>query len=457
MAVELIMAMAVMTFLILIALEVPVALAIAGGGLLGIVLQVGTDMAALSLASIPFTSTAKYSLIVIPMYVLLGSLIANASIGERIFSAVNRFARYLPGGLAATAVGATAMFSGISGSSSADVATFGRISVTEMGRHGYSRDYAAAVVAAAGAFAALIPPSIGLVIYGILAEVSIGAMIVAGLLPGVISAVCLGLYVIVRARIDEKRGHVAGKSSRPQAVVGEEASDGIDPAKHPSSIRADMSAMFYALVLFLIVVGGLYAGIFTASEAGAVGALAAVVIAALNRKYHRLSFFELSRRSLTETANVTSMIFLLVIGGALFAYGLAYSGTPGKITEFILGLNIPPAAVLAVALLILIPLGAFLDGLSIMLLTVPLIAPVAIELGFEGVWVGILVLKCIEVGLITPPVGINAFIIAGIIKIPAEKVFRSLMPFVALDLALTALFFAFPEIVLVLPRQAGLL
>ena len=456
MGVELIMALAVITFLILIALEVPIALAIAGGGLLGITLQVGPDMTARALGSVPFTSSAKYTLIVIPMYVLLGCLIANASIGERIFSAVNRFARRLPGGLAATAVGATALFSGISGSSSADVATFGRISVTEMGRHGYSRHYAAAVVAAAGAFAALIPPSIGLVIYGILAEVSIGAMILAGLLPGLISAVLLGVYVVVRAWIDERRGFVAGTAARPQDAQDEPDED-LDLGPRRSGIGADLSAMFYALVLFLIVVGGLYAGVFTASEAGAVGALAALVIAVLNRKYHRLSFLELARRSLTETANVTSMIFLLVIGGAIFSYALALSGTPSRITEVILGFDIPPTAVLAVVLLVLIPLGAFLDGLSIMLLTVPLIAPVAMELGFDGVWVGILVLKCVEIGLITPPVGVNAFIISGIMKIPVEKVFRALVPFVVLDLCVTALFFAFPEIILVLPRQAGLL
>lgn len=450
---EIIMVLAIMVFLILIALEVPIALSIAGGGLFAIVLLTDFSMASKTLGTVPFSSTAKYSLVVIPMYVLLGSLIANASIGERIFSAVNRVAKHLPGGLAASAVGATALFSGISGSSSADVATFGRISVTEMSRHGYSRNYAAAVVASAGAFAALIPPSIALVLYGILAEVSIGGMILAGLIPGIVSSVILGVYVMVGAWIDKRQGHRRGMSAR----VDESQSSTATAAFGDRGIKADLSALLYAAILFLIVVGGLYGGYFTASEAGAIGALAALVIAVINKRHHQLSFLELLKRSLTETANVTSMIFLLVIGGALFSYSLALSGTPGKITEWATGLSIPPAAILVVVLALLIPLGAFLDGLSLMLLTVPIIAPVALELGFDGIWVGILVLKCIEIGLITPPVGINAFIISGIMKIPVEKVFRSLIPFVILDLAVTALFFMFPEIVLFLPRQAGLL
>ncbi len=450
---EIIIVLAIMVFLTLIAMEVPIALAIAGGGLFAIVLQTDVEMAGRALGTVPFSSTAKYSLVVIPMYVLLGSLIANASIGERIFSAVNRGARFLPGGLAATAVGATALFSGISGSSSADVATFGRISVTEMSRHGYSRNYSAAVVAAAGAFAALIPPSIALVLYGILAEVSVGAMILAGLLPGIISSFVLGFYVMGGAWIDKRQGHRWGMSAR----VDEADSSTATKAFGDRGMKADLSAIFYAGVLFLIVVGGLYAGIFTASEAGAIGALAALVIAWLNKKHHQLGFFELLKRSLSETANVTSMIFLLVIGGALFSYALALSGTPGKITQWAADLNIAPGAVLVIILVMLLPLGAFLDGLSIMLLTVPIIAPVAMELGFEGIWVGILVLKVIEIGLITPPVGINAFIISGIMKIPVEKVFKALIPFVVLDLCVTALLFMFPEIVLALPRQAGLL
>lgn len=463
---ELIAVLAILAFLILIALEMPIALAIGVAGVMGIVLQTNLDIASKTVATVPFSATSKYALFVIPMYVLLGCVISNAGIGMRIFNAVNRFVAWLPGGLAAATVAATSIFSGISGSSAADVATFGRISVNEMHRNGYDRAYSAAVVAAAGTFAVLIPPSITIVIYAILAELSIGAMILAGLMPGLISCVALALFVIVVGVREKRRmgapvhamtdgGVFESTSSRTVPVI--DASGRATEQSAAKVFRSELIALLYALILFLIVVGGLYLGLFTATEAGALGAFAALIIAILAQRFRLRDVARLTWAAVRETANITSMIFLLLIGGALFTYSLALSGLPVEISRWATELPIPPIAILGIVLLLLIPLGAFLDGLSIMLLTVPIIAPVAIEMGFDGIWFGILVIKCIEIGLITPPVGVNAFIVSGIVKIPVERVFRALLPFVLLDIAITALFFFFPETILWLPRAAGIL
>ena len=461
-------------FITLILLEVPIGLSIAISGTLGIIMMSGLTVASRVVATLPYSSTAKYALIVIPMYILLGTLIANAGIGTGIYRAANRVVSRLPGGLAAAAVIATALFSGISGSSAADVATFGRISVNEMTRHGYNKGYAAAVVAAAGAFAALIPPSVTIVIYAIIAEESVGAMIIAGLVPGVASALLLVVFVVTRGFFGSKsfggrKDDIAlarSIASKIEAVRGETGgtmtkvrlgtATVTDPALRRQGNRADAMAIVYAVIIFGIVVGGLYGGVFTATESGAVGAFAALVIAILARRSGEMTIKQLVMRSLQETASVTSMIFLLLIGGAIFAFFVASSGIPRNLTEWATSLPVPPEVVVAIFLLVLLILGMFLDGLSTMLLTVPLVAPVVVGLGFEGIWFGVLVLKMIEIGLITPPVGINVFIISGIVKIRVTEVFIRVFPFVLLDLGATAIFFLFPDIIMWLPRAAGL-
>jgi tripartite ATP-independent transporter DctM subunit len=223
----------------------------------------------------------------------------------------------------------------------------------------------------------------------------------------------------------------------------------------PATWRSDLPAVFYAAILFLIVVGGLYLGVFTATEAGAVGAFAALVIALVARRYRTEKLSTVLMRSFKETANVTSMIFLILVGGAIFTYFVAAAGLASDFTEWTVRLKIPDLMIVAVFLAVMLVLGMFLDGLSTLLLTVPLAAPVIASLGLDGVWFGILTLKIIEIGLITPPVGLNVYIIAGITRIPAEAIFRRALPFVGLDLVVTAAFFAFPDLITWLPRLAG--
>jgi C4-dicarboxylate transporter DctM subunit len=475
---ELAAGIAVAALFVLIALEMPVALALIGSGLIGLLLTGSTMNIASVLGSTPYSATAKYALFVIPMYILLGCLIANAGIGRAIYRAVNRVIGGIPGGLAATAVGATTMFSGISGSSAADVAAFGRISVQEMGRYGYTREYAAAVVAAAGAFAALIPPSIAIVLYGITAEVSIAALIFAGIIPGVLSCIILMGFVVMRAMRgsrtgDPSFGGAVKASPKPRGRSLDEAWEStanarallrtesvVVPRERRGLARlmhSDAVGVIYAVAIFTIVVGGLYGGLFTATEAGALGAVAALIIMVIEVKKKRASVFKVFAVSMRETVGVVGMIFLLIVGGAIFGYMLTLSGLPRVLTEWAGNLAVPPAIIVAMLLLILLPLGAVLDGLTAMLITVPLMSPIILELGFDPIWFGILVLKMIEIGLITPPIGINAFVISSATGIRAESVFKYLVPFVLLDLALTAIYFLVPEIILWLPRAAGLL
>jgi TRAP-type C4-dicarboxylate transport system permease large subunit len=464
----LIIVLALIAFLILIALEMRIGLALITSGALATFLLEGGEYTLNTLGSTPYTQTAKYALVIIPMYVLLGSLVGHAGIARLIYSAVARYLRWLPGGLAATAVGATAIFSGISGSSAADVAAFGKVTANEMSRHGHAKEYSAAVVAAAGTFAVLIPPNITIVLYAIIAEQSVGAMVIAALVPGALSALLLMAFVILqgfrqRNRIRSETKVAALSRVAPMAQVEEPHSNGSqtsDPEDSPiaadSTRAAEAVGLLYAFVLFTVVIVGLYAGVFTAVESGAMGAFTALVIAVIARRNSDLTLVELLRNSLREALGVTAMIFLLVIGAAILSNALTLSGIPRDLAEWAGGLSTSPYLIVAAMLVILVILGSILDGLSIMLLTVPIMAPIVEGLGFSGVWFGILVIKAIEIGLITPPVGLNAFIVSSVTGARIEGVFRYLIPFVVLDIAVMFLLFGYEDLILWLPRYAGL-
>ena len=379
------------------------------------------------------------------MFILMGALVANAGIAARIFAAAASILDRIPGGVAATTVAATTVFSGLSGSSAADVAAMGRISVSEMRKHGYPPAYAAGVVASAGAFAALIPPSIGLILYGVVSGESIGALILAGIIPGVISACALATMIVITAWRNGRR-------------IGNDAMvDYVDKqaAALPTTAGAKLTGVGSAALLFVIVAGGIYTGVFTVTEAAAVGAAASLVLSiAFQRSPHRV--LDVVFKSAKETVELTSMIFLLLIGGAIFGYFVVSTRLPADLAKWVGDLAVPPVVVLIVILLLMVPLGMFLDGLSIMLLVVPIIVPIVAVSGYDGVWFGILMIKMIEIGLLTPPVGLNVFVMSGIVRdVPVMSIFRVVVPFLLLDLCLVALFFLVPDLVTWLPSLAA--
>lgn len=437
-------------FLVVMASRAPIGLAMLVGGTAGIVVDSGWSVASAVLGNVGQNATAKYALVVIPMYVLMGCLIGNSGVGEQIYRTVNAGVRALrvPGGLPATAVLATAFFSGLSGSSSADIAAFGKVSVAEMERNGYGRAYSAAVVAAAGTFAVLIPPSIGLVVYAIVAEVSVGAMVMAGVVPGVLSALVLTTYVIGRESVASRR-----KIGEPaEATAG-----GALPTETERSIWADLPGVASGLLIFAVVVGGLYGGVFTATEAGAVGALVALLVALLARPGRSSRRWQSVAFSFREAVGATGMIFLLLIGASVLTFLIASTGLPRAVTSWTVEAGLAPHLVVALLLVMLLALGTVIDGLSMLVLVVPLAAPVVVSYGLDPIWFGVLCLKAIEIGLITPPVGLNVFVISGMTRQRPGEVFGRIWTFVVLDIALTCVLFAFPEVTLWLPRQAGLL
>jgi TRAP-type C4-dicarboxylate transport system permease large subunit len=466
---------AIVILLVLIALETPVGAALGIAAVVGVSLMKGWPNVWSSLETVPVSATAKYSLFAIPMFILLGCLLSNSGIAMRVYAAAQSVFKHVRGGLPIATAAATGVFSGISGSSAADVATIGRVSMREMRRHGYRPEFAAAVVAAAGAFAALIPPAIGMIIYAVLAEVSVGSMLLAGIIPGLLSVVALSVVLYLRAdkvgRIDDSEPRVAPPASMqtaPMAAIGKDHVGGgeevmaltiaRDAPRDISLSRGDIAAgLVVAAVLMLVVLGGIYGGIFTATEAASVGAALALIAAvgfALSNK--SLSLRKIISASVLETVQISSMIFLLLVGGSLFAYMIVLTRVPQQLSLWIIETGLPPLALVALVLILLLPLGMFLDALSIMLLTVPTLAPIMVGLGVDGIWFGILVLKMVEIGTITPPTGINVFVISGIDKrLKPERIFRDLVPFVVLDLVVTAILFAFPAIVTFLPSIAG--
>lgn len=450
MSVENIALLAIAFFIVLVLIEVPIAFALLIAGTSGIYLLAGPDVVFSTLAAVPYSAVAKYDLLILPMFILLGAIVANAGIATQIFAAANRLVGWLPGGLPVTTIFACTIFGGISGSSAADVATLGRVSIGEMRKHGYSAKFAAGVVAASGMVAILIPPSIPLVVYGIMTGLPIGSLLLAGIVPGLLTTAFFTAYVIIRAKWFQGGERAKLEELRSKQVDSVRSGQCVGPKD-----RYAFLGLFYAALLFLVVVGGIYAGVLTSTEAAAAGAFAALVIAIPISLVERRPILRMLKGSVMETAEMTAMIFALLIGSAVFTYFLALSGIPAELARWAVSLNVPPFVVVLCFLAILVPLGMFLDGLSMLLLTVPVAYPIIAQLGVDGIWFGILVITMIELGLITPPVGMNVYVVTALVDdLSLEDAFVGVSPFILIQLAVTAAIFIFPEIALFLPELA---
>jgi C4-dicarboxylate transporter, DctM subunit len=426
----------------LIAMKLPVGFALAISGSLGLVLVRGWSFTAATVAGEPYVSTARFSLVLIPMFILMGMLALQAGIAQDVYGFASRRFQRLPGGLGVATIGACAGFAAVTGSSAATVATIGRISINEMRKAGYSAAFASGIVAAGGTLGVLIPPSVILVIYGILTGESIGALLIAGIVPGILSALLYVVVILVRRRSEIDDRYAAEFARDFPALIREEV---------VSNSRGGV-ALAQVTILFGIVVGGIYSGIFTATESGAIAAFVALVMLLIASVRRREQLAGGLRKALMETAALSSMIFMLLIGGALFSLFVVTGGYAQAFATWVTSLPLPGLLIIALLLLALIPLGMFLDGLSILFLTVPLAYPVVSELGLSGIWFGILMVKMVEIGLITPPVGINVYVVAGAAPgLSIEQAFKGVWPFGLMDIITVALLFAFPVIVTFLP------
>jgi len=418
--------------LVWLALGVHIGVALGLAGFVGIFLSVGPDAAYAQLATIPFSTTNSFTLAVIPLFIMMGSLATEAAITTDLFRAAYLWLGKLRGGLAMATVMSSAAFGAASGSTIVNAAVFTKMAMPEMTRFGYDVRLSSGCIAAAGTIASLIPPSILMVIYGVITEQSIGKLLVAGIVPGVLTAVvyCGGIYLIARWR------------------------PALAPLAQVSISWAERWRSLYGVsgiaVLFVLVVGGIYGGYFAATYAGAVGATGAFIIALLKRRLGLRSLVE----ALKEAAVTTSVIFIIVVGGILFARFLTYSGLVTTISAALLGFEVGKYAYLFGFAVVYLILGMFIEPIAIMIMTLPVMYPVMTAAGFDPIWLGVISIKLAEISLLSPPVGLNVYVVKSSSPIPLRlgQVFAGVTPFIIFDLFTLALFIAFPQVLLWLPN-----
>lgn len=425
-------AVGIALLLVLLALRVPIAFALGLVSVGGIAVIRGASPAMASLETLPYNFIAHWSLSAVPMFLLMGNVAYHSGLTENLFQASRLWLSRLPGGLSVASVAACAGFAAASGSSVATASAMGRIAIPEMLKYRYDPGLATGSVAASGTLGSLIPPSILIVLFAIFAEVSIGKMLIAGILPGILSAL---IYVAM----------IVGRCMANPALAP------------PVEARVTWGERFGALadvwplpVLVIGVLGGIYTGFFTPTEAASGGAFISFVIAAIKR---RLTW-RVAKDAVLETLKATSMIFLIALGGILLTRFMAMSGLPLHLSALLEAYAVTPLLLVIGSSIIYIVLGMFLDAIGLMLLTLPIIMPMFEATGADPIWFGILVIKFLEIGLITPPVGLNVYVIKGVVgkSVPLETIFKGVMWFFAADIVALVLLIAFPQIVLVLPE-----
>ncbi len=416
---------------VLVVLGMRIAFATALVGFVGLWVIKNMGVAASVVGFLPHGIVAHYSLSVIPLFIIMGYYAFYAGLTDDVFFTARQWVGHLPGGLAIASVFGCAGFAACTGASTASAAIMGRVAIPEMRKYGYHPRLAAGVVAASGTLASLIPPSVILVIYGIITEQSIGALLIGGFIPGVISAAIYAGMIYTRVKISPELGQVQPKASWKERFV---------------SLRRTWGV----LLLIFLIIGGIYSGIFTPTEAGGAAAFSAFLMALFMR---RLTMERL-KESLLETGRTTIMIFSIIVGVLIFVRFLALTGLPSSFAEFILGLQVPRLLILIMILSVYVFLGMFLDAIGMLMLTLPIIFPAVVSLGYDPIWFGIIAVKMCEICLITPPVGLNCYIVRSVAPdIPLEEIFRGIIPFVAMDILTVALFIAFPQIITFLPSH----
>ncbi|WP_137391582.1 TRAP transporter large permease [Rhodoligotrophos defluvii] len=417
--------------LLLMAGGVPIGVAMGLVSFIGI-WAIASDVAAWGmLKAIPYNFAGSWDLTAIPMFLLMGFIAANAGLTAGLFRAMRILLWRLPGGLACASVGACALFSAVSGSSVATAAAMAKITVPEMLRARYQPALATGVVASAGTLGSLIPPSVILVLYGIFAEVSIGALFVAAVIPGLLSALVFMLLIITRVSINPS--------------LAPRTDEHFSRAEKLEAVRE----VWPLPVLIIGVIGGIMLGIFTPTEAGGVGAFLTLVIAATRGTVNA----GMLKRACFQTLASTSSIFILIIGTALLTRLMAMSGVPDMLAEYLLGWGSGPIFAILCATVLYLILGCFLDPIGILMLTLPILLPILREADVNLIWFGILATKLLEIGLVTPPVGLNVYVIKGTLGglVPLHTIFRGIGGFVAADLVTLTMLIAFPAITLFLP------
>ena len=430
---------AVLLFMIVV-LRVPIAFAMGLVGFFGFAFLMGLDLnnfmdfrwrGALSMASNRVIGTVQnYSLSVIPLFVLMGNLVTRSGLAQELYHVSNAFLGHRKGGLAMATVVACGGFSAICGSSLATSATMGKVAMPPMRKYGYADSLATASIAAGGTLGILIPPSVILIIIGLLTETSIRELFAAGFIPGILGM----LMYMVAVRYVVWRDPSAGPAG--------------EKAEWPERLRA-LNGVWGVLLLFTVVMGGIYLGIFTPTEAAGIGAGGAFLIALARRSFTLSTLFE----TLADTARTSAMLFAVVIGALIFSDFINRAGLPGMLLEFVTALDVAPIVVILAILGIYIVLGMVFESLSMILLTVPVFYPLVESMGFDLVWFGIVVVVVTEISLITPPVGMNVFVLSAVLRdVKTGTIFKGVTPFWCADIVRLALIVFIAQIALFLPE-----
>jgi tripartite ATP-independent transporter DctM subunit len=417
--------------LLLCLLRIPIALAMAIVGVVGYAYMRDWNWAPAfaSLQTRLYETGRNYTLSVVPLFILMGNFVTRAGLSQELFRAAYAFIGHLRGGLAMATVLACAGFGAICGSSIATAATMAKVAYPSMKRFGYSDTLSSGVIAAGGTLGIMIPPSTILVLYGVFTETNIGQLFAAGILPGILGAFLLCLAVQYVTWRDPKAGPPGERSGWRERWQG-------------------LKGVWAVAVLFVFVIGGIYGGLFTATEGAGMGAFGAMAIALWRRVLGWGSLYQ----ALVESARTTSMLFLILIGALMFAEFINITTMPNDLVAFVRRFEIHPVAVVAAICLIYVLLGTAMEELSMVLLTIPVFLPVILQLGFDPIWFGVLIVVVVEIGLISPPVGMNLFVLKTLLPgVHQNTVFRGVLPFMLADVVRMALLIAFPAISLYLP------
>lgn len=414
--------------LVLIFMRIWVGVALALVGLIGYGYLEGWDMVIPMVGSEPFNQISNYSFTAIPLFLLMGVLISNTGMGEDLFNTASKWMGRLPGGLALASVAACGIFAAVCGSSTATAVTMGKVAFPEMKKYNYDTRFAAGVLAAGGTIGIMIPPSMGFILYGLITENSIGKLFVAGIIPGIIQGILymITVYIVTKLKPDWAPMETQRVSFREKVV--------------------SLKKTWTVIALMILVIGGLYAGAFTPTEGGAIGAMGAVILSIIDR---RLTWNNL-RSSINETVQTTAMIVLMMVGAFILTRFFTVSNMPFMLSETMTtGLGSKYTLLAAIVVFYLI-IGAFLDIYAGIILTLPIIYPTIVSAGLDPIWFGVLVVRLMEVGLISPPFGLNSFVLSSSVKVPVGTTFRGVTPFLIADFVHIILLIAIPAQALLL-------
>lgn len=418
----------ILLMLVFMFLGMPVAFSLGVSGLIGLWFVGGLDSVGSVLSTVPFRTAAHYTLTTLPMFILMAQFIAASRIVDDIFNAAQRWLERLPGGLAIATIFAAAGMAAMAGSSTASAASLSSIAIPQMCKYGYSRKVAAGVVTVAGTLAIMIPPSIAFVVYGIVTETSIGKLLIAGIIPGFITA---GMYILGILLWNKLQ---PGSMPRPTQLYSWKER------------WVSLKPLWAFIILSMTVIGSMYVGLATPTEASAFGAL---VIPLALRRITKAGFTQ----AVLGSVKISTMIFTIIIGAMIFGYFLTLTQTTQSLIRFLGGLPVSPAAIFSLIVVLYLVLGCIMDQIAILLITLPLTFPLVTSMGYDPIWFGVIITKLTEIGLITPPVGMNAYVVSATAKIPLEEVFKGTGILLLVEFISLAILMAFPILSTYLPSM----